>query len=185
MVAIDNVVTVWYFFTAPPPQKLKRRRRLHKMVYLSCCWEIFRKSSVTSIDYHNGSYSGSMVMAAALFSLPSTSKSWVFFALLLLLLMKILHTLLSRDPLLVYFFTQLLKRCKSIFWLWRKRCSFIFRHVGDLNARSAYSVSSVVIEAFVDSRGLLESFMQTLSIIYAKFEGKTHDGFDPNLPDWF
>lgn len=95
------------------------------------------------------------------------------------------YTLLSRDPLLVYFFTQLLKRCKSIFWLWRKRCSFIFRHVGDLNARSAYSVSSVVIEAFVDSRGLLESFMQTLSIIYAKFEGKTHDGFDPNLPDWF
>ena len=91
----------------------------------------------------------------------------------------------SQDPLLVYFFTQLLKRCKSIFWLWRKRCSFIFRHVGDLNARSAYSVSSVVIEAFVDSRGLLESFMQTLSIIYAKFEGKTHDGFDPNLPDWF
>ena len=40
-----------------------------------------------------------------------------------------------------------------------------------------------MIEAFVDSRGLLESFMQTLSIIYAKFEGKTHDGFDPNLPD--
>ena len=27
--------------------------------------------------------------------------------------------------------------------------------------------------------GLLESFMQTLSIIYAKSQGKTNDGFDP------
>ena len=76
MVAIDNVVTVrdttFLLAPPPPPQKSQDQQRLHKIV------KDFRKSSVTSIDYHNGSYSGSMVMvllgSAALFSLPSTSR---------------------------------------------------------------------------------------------------------------